>query len=301
MAKLTEPIRARLQETFSGQRTGVPQWIQELEKGDDVGFFGPGSATWAVHGGIATIVAGIRALLVQALHPGAMAGVHDWSRYKEDPFGRLAGTIRWMMTVTYAAEADAIAGSNWVLKLHERVVGTYVDPDGTVVSYSANDPDLAAWVHIAFADSFLACHELWGSPIPGGPDAYVREWAKAGELMGVANPPRSKAELAAQLLGYLERGELRRDARVDEAVKFLRRPPLAPALRPSYPALFGGAVASIPPELQAMLGLHTRPALAIPATRAVLGSVRAVLGAEPAAESAALRRIERLRLADLSA
>lgn len=86
LPRLTEPLRARLQETLSGQR--------EFESGEDAGFFGPDSAVWTVHGSMPTLVAGIRALLMQALHPGALAGVYDWSRFREDPLGRLNGTIR---------------------------------------------------------------------------------------------------------------------------------------------------------------------------------------------------------------
>src|SRR3954463_5434228 len=91
---LVEPLRARIQHTLSGQPAGDPPWVTALEFGADAGHFGPGSAAWAVHGDIPTLVAGIRALLTQALHPGAMAGVHDHSRYREDPLGRLAGAVR---------------------------------------------------------------------------------------------------------------------------------------------------------------------------------------------------------------
>lgn len=83
---------------FSGDPQGTPDWVRALETGDDEGWFGPGSAVWEVHSGIPTVVAGIRALLMQTLHPGAMAGVHDHSRYREDPLGRLAGTVRWVLT-----------------------------------------------------------------------------------------------------------------------------------------------------------------------------------------------------------
>ncbi|MEO8908465.1 MAG: oxygenase MpaB family protein, partial [Microbacteriaceae bacterium] len=130
MSVLTEPLRARLQETLSGQRTGAPDWIAAFEGGDDAGFFGPGSAVWAVHGGIPTLVAGIRALLMQSLHPGALAGVHDWSDYQKDPLARLAGTIRWIFTVSYGDTAQSVAGSDWVKRLHGRIVGNYIDGHG---------------------------------------------------------------------------------------------------------------------------------------------------------------------------
>ncbi|HZK59788.1 MAG TPA: oxygenase MpaB family protein, partial [Cryobacterium sp.] len=92
MGRFADSWRSHLLTTFSGDSDGRPHWVDQIEQGDDAGFFGPGSASWAVHGGMATMVAGIRALLMQTLHPGAMAGVHDWSRYREDPLGRLSGT-----------------------------------------------------------------------------------------------------------------------------------------------------------------------------------------------------------------
>lgn len=299
MNALTEPLRARLQETLSGQPDGVPAWIDELAAGEDAGFFGPGSAAWTVHGGMPTLVAGIRALLMQALHPGALAGVHDWSRYREDPLGRLAGTIRWIFTVSYGSTRQAVDGSNRVRRLHERVVGRYVDGHGVERDYSANDPELARWVHLAFTDSFLAAHTLWGGPIPGGGDGYVAEWATAAELMGVPNPPRSVAELRDQLARYADAGELRRDERVDEVVHFLRRVPLKPVLRPAYGVLFAGAVASIEPRYRQLLGLTLPHLGAVPlpvvgATRLALAGAGGLLGPQTAGEAAALRRLARL-------
>ncbi|AMM20355.1 hypothetical protein AX769_09580 [Frondihabitans sp. PAMC 28766] len=299
ISSLTEPIRSRLQFTFNGQRTGTPQWVTDLEQGDDPGFFGPGSAVWAVHGGMSTIPAGVRALLVQALHPGALAGVHDHSRYREDPLGRLAGTIRWIFTVSYGSQEAATQASNWVLRLHEKVTGSYLDRNGVSRDYAANDPDLLSWVHMAFADSFLAAAMAWGAPIPGGPDAYVREWATAGELMGVQDPPRSVASMQRKLHAFDEAGILERTARTDDVVRFIRRPPLFPVLRAGYPVLFDGAVGTLSPRFRDLLGLrapHLGPVAlpTQPAAGLMLKGIGQLLGAEPAAATAA--RIRRARL-----
>lgn len=301
MNALTEPLRARLQETLSGQQAGVPAWIDAFTQGTDAGFFGPGSAAWAVHGQMPTLVAGVRALMMQALHPGALAGVHDWSRFRDDPLGRLAGTIRWIFTVTYGDTTQATRGSEWVLRLHERVVGTYVDAHGHMRAYAANDPELLTWVHLAFTDAFLSTHELWGGPIPGGPDQYVREWATAGELMGVPNPPRSRADLKAQLHAFADSGDLAGGAKVDEIIRFIRRPPLRRALRPSYRILFEGAIMSLEPRFREMLGLEVArlgpvPLPIIGATRVVLGGAGTLLGTQTQGEKAALGRLERLGL-----
>lgn len=299
MSFVTDAFRSRLNTTFTGSSTERPAWVDELEQGTDAGFFGPGSATWSVHGGKQTIVAGVRALLVQAMHPGALAGVADHSRYREDPFGRLAGTIRWIYTVSHGDTATATGASQWVLRLHEKVRGQYVDGHGVTRDYTANDPDLARWVHLAFTDAFLRAAEQWGDPIPGGADAYVREWATAGRLMRVEDPPESEAELRAQMNGYLDRGELAVTARTREVIRFIKNPPLARMLRPGYQALFQGAASTLDPRHRSMLGLHA-PGIGpveLPVGRAtglVLDGIGAVLGNQTGTERAALARIARL-------
>jgi uncharacterized protein (DUF2236 family) len=281
---------------FTGEATGRPDWVEQIEKGDDAGFFGVGSAAWAVHGGMATLVAGIRALLMQTLHPGAMAGVHDWSRYREDPLGRLSGTIQWLIGVTFSDTAMAIRESDRVGRFHDRVKGTYLDAQGVERSYSAGDPELLSWVHVVFTDAFLGSHRVWGGPIPGGADQYVREWTKAGELVGVADPPASEAELLARLDAFRTAGILKSDERVAEAVRFIRRPGLSPGMMTAYRILFAGAVASIPADYRRLLGLRRPWWPAITATRAVLASAGRILGPRSTSEVAARRRLARLGL-----
>ncbi|MDQ1555835.1 MAG: hypothetical protein QOI02_837 [Actinomycetota bacterium] len=269
-----------------------PEWTVALEQGDDEGFFGPGSAVWAVNGALPAMVAGIRALLLQTLHPGAMAGVHDWSRYRQDPMGRLDGTVRWVMTTSFGDRAAATSASAFVSRLHEHVTGSYVDADGSDQDYSANDAELLRWVHDAFTEAFLGAHLLWGGDIPGGPDQYVREWARAAELMGVENAPTSVAELDAQMLAFT--AHAKPDERVVEAVRFLRRPPLPKQLRLGYRILFAGAAASLPRPYRRLLGLRRPWWPAITATRLLLGVVSTSLGTETPSETAARRRISRL-------
>lgn len=290
-----ERWRSHLLQTLSGTDDGSPAWVRELALGDDEGFFGPGSASWAVHGGMATMVAGIRALLVQALHPGAMAGVHDWSRYREDPLGRLTGTIRWLITVTFGDRATAERSSAMVRALHTRVQGEYVDAFGVTRAYRAGDADLIEWVHLAFTESFLTCHQIWEAEIPGGADAYVREWATAGELVGLTDPPLTAAEMRGRLRAVADAGILTTDDRVLDVVRFIRDPPLAKGMMPAYRIMFAGAVGSLDPVHRRMLGLRKPTSLAVPATGAVLRSARSLLGERSTSEEAALARIARLR------
>ncbi|MCZ2402860.1 DUF2236 domain-containing protein [Paenarthrobacter sp. Z7-10] len=301
MANFLKTWQTELKRALTGDPDSTPDWVPKLAHGDDGGYFQPGSAAWAVHGSMATIVAGIRALLMQTLHPGAMAGVYDHSRFREDPLDRLAGTIRWIFTVTYGSTEAARSASDWVLRLHERVHGHYVDGRGVERGYSANDDDLLRWVHIAFTDAFLSTHQTWGGPIPGGPDAYVREWAQAGELMGVQNAPRSESQMRRMLRTCYDDGELRYDDRVAEVVAFIRRPPLHPILQPGYRILFAAAVASLEPRYRDLLGLRKAhlgplPLPVVTATRAALAIIRLTLGKVGPSELAARSRLTRLGL-----
>lgn len=270
----------------------LPAWTRALATGDDAGFFGPGSAVWAVNGALPTLVAGIRALLLQTLHPGAMAGVHDWSRYSEDPLGRLDGTVRWVATTTFGDRQGATAASAFVSHLHERVTGTYVDAAGVERHYSANDADLLHWVHDAFTEAFVGAHEIWGRPIPGGPDAYVREWAQAGRLMGVVDPPTTLDGLRAEMIDFLEAAKV--DDRVVQAVGFLRKPGLPGITGRVYPILFGGAVASLQPRYRELLGLRRPWWPAITSTRVALWVAERLLGPVSPSERNARARIARL-------
>ncbi|CAB4820193.1 unannotated protein [freshwater metagenome] len=276
----------------SGDPTGAPDWVKQIAQGSDVGYFGPGSAPWAVHGALPTLVGGVRALLMQALHPGALAGVMQHSRYETDALGRLAGTTKWLTVVTFGDTAAADRECARVKGVHRKVIGTYMGSNGET-PYAAADPDLLRWVHIAFTDSFLATHQVWGGPIPGGPDAYVREWAKSGELVGVVDPPRSVAELRDQLAAYDQ--VLAGGPAAASTVNFIRNAPLGTGAKVPYAGLFAGAVSTMPAGHRALLGLPTVPlALTKPLVGALLGSLSLALGASSPSQRAALDRVDTL-------
>ncbi|ASN50882.1 oxygenase MpaB family protein [Sinomonas sp. R1AF57] len=296
---LIGPLRRRLLTTFSGQSEGNLAWEEALEEGDDAGYFAPDSAVWAVHGGMTPIAAGIRALLTQALHPGVLAGVVEHSNYRADPLARLAGTIRWIFTVTYGDTAAARRACAWVRKRHVPVEGEFVTGHGTHEHYSANDPTLAEWVHLAFTDAFLRAYESLAGPVPGGADRYVGEWAVAGELMGVADPPRTASALVERMEAYDAAGQLAGGPRLADVVSFLRRPPLDPLLRPGYAVLFNAVVSEMPQRHLDLLGLE-RPRLGpvpLPVTgaaKATLAVVGRALDPMSPSEAAARRRLARL-------
>jgi uncharacterized protein (DUF2236 family) len=169
--------------------SGVP------EEAVDDGFFGPASVAWRVSTDLATPVAGLRSLLMQALHPLAMAGVDQHSGWRRDPVGRLAATSAYLATVTFGERAVAEQAAARVRRIHDHVHGT--DPV-TGRQYAAGDPALLLWVHAAQIDSVLAAGSLVGTALSAADsDRYVAEMVAAAELVGVPRPlvPASVAEL----------------------------------------------------------------------------------------------------------
>ena len=295
------PVSRTFRRIVSGEPEGRPAWVRALEDGDDAGLYGPGSAPWVVHGSLTTLVGGIRALLLQALHPAALAGVQGHSRYREDALGRLAGTARWLVTVTFGDTAAVERESARVRGMHAKVRGTWTAPDDPTVggTYSARDPDLLRWVHVAFTDSFLATHQVWGGPIPGGPDTYVSDWARSAEPLGLKDPPRSAAELSEQLRGF--DGVLRGGPDARAVASFVLNPPLPVATRPVYAVLAAGAVSTLDPWHRELLGLRAVPRVpAQLAVQALLGVMRVTLGSTSPSERAARRRINRITTDDQS-
>jgi uncharacterized protein (DUF2236 family) len=169
------------------------------EQPADDGLFGPGSVTWRLAGGVTTPVVTIRALLLQALHPLAMAGVDQHSAWRTDPGERLASTAAYEVTVSFGEVAAACAAAARVRKIHSRVRGT--DP-ATGKPYAADDPALLLWVHNALVDSQLACTRLYGAITPGDADRYVREQVAAAEIIGI--PPGLVPASTAGLAAYFD-------------------------------------------------------------------------------------------------
>jgi uncharacterized protein (DUF2236 family) len=297
-----DPLRDRAAAGFrrivSGDPTGVPEWVAQMREGEGVGYFGPDSAAWAVHGGLPTLVGGIRALLMQALHPAALAGVMQHSRYEEDALGRLAGTTQWLTVVTFGDTAQADRECARVRGMHRRVNGVYT-VDGVEFPYDATDPDLLRWVHIAFTDSFLRSHQIFSRrPLLGGADAYIRLWSKSVEPLGLTNVPMSEAELIATVARY--RAELTVTDETRETIQWIKNPPLPATSKPMYALLFQSAVASLGSEYQQMMGLKCLPLSVLrPLTTRVLQIMRLAIGPESPIEEAAIRRIERGSSADV--
>ena len=296
--KLQDFFSKQFRALLSNEPSGTPPWLDTIAKGETGGLYMPTDAPWVVHRDFGTLVGGVRALLMQALHPGTLAGVAQHSRYEQDALGRLAGTIRWLTVTTFGSHEAVASEASRVNRLHDRVKGQYEDSTGKPKEYKAKDQDLLLWVHIAFTDSFLTCHQdyAWRT-IPGGADAYVDQWAKSVEPLVLSNVPHSKVELDKQLAGYLDRNELRVDETTLRVIKFIRNPGLPLAVMPIYKLLFAAAVVSLRPEHRKLLKLRVLPSwLVKPLTRLTLRSIQILIGNDSPIEDGALDRLRRLGL-----
>jgi uncharacterized protein (DUF2236 family) len=215
----------------------------ELFESDGPRWFADDSPVRTVHADSAMFVGGLRALLLQSLHPLAMAGVAQHSDYRHDPWGRLQRTADFMAATTFGPVSEAERAVAIVRSVHERVTG--VASDGR--PYAANDPHLLRWVHVAEIDSFLAAYRRHGAGrlTDDEADRYVREMAVVARALGVPAPPESVASLRDQIRGY--RPELRSTPEARDAARYLLlRPPMHPAMRPAYTVLASAAVALLP-------------------------------------------------------
>lgn len=206
-------------------------------------WFGPDRPVRAVHGDASMFVGGLRALLLQSLHPLAMAAVAGHSGYRGDPWGRLQRTSTFLAVTTFGTADDAQRAVDRVRDVHERVRGR--TPDGE--PYHAADPHLLTWVHIAEVDSFLRAHKRFGSQrlTSAEYDGYVADTARVATALGAVDPPRDQAELARRLADY--RPELRATPQARDAARFLLlSPPLPWPARPPYAVLAANAVSLLP-------------------------------------------------------
>ena len=221
---------------------GAADRHRELFDTDGPRWFVPGSPIWRVHGDVSMFVGGLRAVLLQSLHPLAMAGVAQHSDYRADPWGRLQRTADFLAATTFGTEEQSRKACARVRAVHQRVKGTASDGR----PYDANDPHLLRWVHVAEVDSFLAAHDRFGERRlgPRDRDRYVADMARIAEELGVPDPPRTAAALGRTLGAY--RHELAGTPEAREAARFLLAPPIPAVAIGPYAVLGAAAVGLLP-------------------------------------------------------
>ena len=280
--------------TVSGDPSGAPEWSQHMAIGSDIGFFGPDSAVWQVHGCIATLVGGIRALLMQAAHPAALTGVAEHSAYDTDPLGRLERTTRWL-TITSFGSTEAIEiEARRVREMHKRVSGTFTTKSGGKSAYSATDSRYLLWVHCAFTESFLRVHEEMGYELPQGGDQYVREWSRSAEPLGLQSAPMTKQELSDMLADFAN-NEVATIAMTPPIVGFILKPPFGKGGRFFYRILANAAIATIDEPFLSVLGLKPRSRNWLRVSKVLLDFLSYMLGHESPSQKIARKRIDALQ------
>ena len=290
---LQENLSRRFRKLLSGASDGIPPWLPVVAEGNEPGFFVPGDAPWVVHGDFSTLVGGVRALLMQALHPGSLTGVSQHSRYEADPLGRLSGTIRWLTVTTFGSVTAINNEANRVNRMHDRVTGEYETATGETRSYRAADKDLLLWVHVAFMDSFLRAHQNYSKrPIPGGADAYVKLWSKSVGPLGLEEVPMSEKELLATLDNFYPQLSVTEETK--DVIRWIRKAPLPLLAKPVYVLLFHSALASLPENYRSLIGIRGWPLwLTRPLTTTLLRVMRWAIGPESPIEDAAVKRLKR--------
>jgi len=224
----------------------------------DAGLFGPQSLVWRVNRDRAFPLAGMRSLMVQALHPLAMAGVAEHSDWRRDPFGRLAATSGYVLTVTYGDAAAANAAAARVRTVHAHVRGTDAV---TGLAYRADDPDLLLWIHAGMVDSIVQVVQRYGRGLDAiEADRYVAEMVPFAVIVGV--PPELVPSSVQALRAYIESVDLRQATpAAREAIGIVLDPPgLSPDLRELWRELGQVAIGTLPEWAREMYGFAEPPA-----------------------------------------
>jgi uncharacterized protein (DUF2236 family) len=237
-------------------------------RADDLGYFGPDSVTWRVLGDPAAGVGGLSALFLQALHPRAMAGVHEHSDFRTNFWARLQRTAEYVTTVSFGTRAQVDAAAARVRAVHRRVRG--VDPV-TGAPYAADDPDLLRWIHVSEVFSLLDAARRGGLGLTDAEaDEFLAEQVRAARLVGLEDVPTSRAATAAYF-GRV-RPELVASPVARRAVLRLAVPPLSlratlttPA-RPAWTTVAGLAFALLPRWARRVYGLPGLPTTDLAAT-----------------------------------
>jgi uncharacterized protein (DUF2236 family) len=262
-----------------------------LQPAGDPGLFGPDSVAWQVHAHfVAMMTGGLSSLMLQALHPRALAAVWDHSSFRTQLQSRLGRTALFVATTTYGGRASAMQMIERVNRIHAQIRGTL--PDGT--PYVANDPELIRWVHLGETTSFVrAYQDLSMQPLGAArQDLYFAEMAQVGHLLGAHGLPQTRHQALTQLQDY--RSELRVDERTRETLHLIENYPCAPLDRPLVSMLVRAAFHQLPDWALDMLERERACALEQTAVRTTLQTVGASLAWAFADTGVAARALQRM-------
>jgi len=257
--KVVDQVRATFNDQSRGQKPVPPS---------DEALFEKDTPIRLVHADlVGMMTGGVRALLLQMLHPHALQGVLDHSNFREDMHGRLQRTARFIAVTTFGHRDEAKKAIERVNRIHAKVGGTL--PDGS--PYEATNPRTLAWVHVTEAQSFLAGYLRHVRPdMPGHEqDEYYRQIAVIARALGADPVPTTRRE--AEALFREMRSDLRPSAGAREVAQLVlsQRPKGTPM---AVQTMIGAeAVAMLPPFARSMLNLQRPVLTALPARAATWG------------------------------
>ncbi|HWG28316.1 oxygenase MpaB family protein [Actinospica sp.] len=237
----------------------------------------PGDPAWRVHGHPAgMMIGGFAALMLQSLHPLAMAGVDQYSDYRTDPIGRLNRTARFITTTTFGSRPAAEQAIAVVSRIHTHVHGTA--PDGR--RFRADDPELLTWVHTTEVRSFLTGYQVYAQRrlrlTDAECDTYYTQAAPVAEALGAMEVPRS-VHAVEQYLDRM-RPQLSVTPAALESIRFLRGFGRNRRERWVTHLLMSGSVGLLPAWARVQLGIHRPAAVRIAWDRPRATAVGRVLG-----------------------
>lgn len=230
------------------------------------GYFTDDSAIRRVYRERALVLAGPRALLMQAAHPLAVAGLLAHTDALERPYERLARTAEVMNTITFGSREDADRATRRVRAMHRRVRGRLPHaagpfPAGT--EYRADDPELLMWILYTLVDSAIVVYRLYVGPFDEEEQAGLwADYRVVGRLFGLRlrDMPGSLEELREYGRGMLAGGKLvvtpwaRSRAR-----EIVLEPPLPIYLRPLVESVNLVTSALLPPSIRRQYGFAPLP------------------------------------------
>lgn len=265
----SNPIRAAIANqigAMTGSKRSPDAFLRPV---GDSGLFGPSSMVWRVHAHfVGMLVGGLSSLLVQALHPAALAGVWDHSRFRSDLKARLGRTAYFIAATTYGATAMAEAAIDHVNQIHRTVQGFTADGQ----AYSARDPHLLTWVHLGEVTCFLRAYITHADPSMPlfAQNRYIHEMRRIGQALGAVKLPDTVQQAHDMLESY--RPELRVDDRVRAVVQLIEQFPARWQDRPLVGLIVRAAFDALPDWAARDLNL----APASPASRAIVRQALAV-------------------------
>jgi uncharacterized protein (DUF2236 family) len=249
---LQRALVAKVQGVFNDRARGEAPVVRSAD-----GLYDPRSVIWRVHGDVTTMmIGGVTALLLQMLHPAALAGVWDHSSFRNDMLGRLRRTARFIAVTTFGERTQAEGAIARVLEVHRHVHGVLAD--GT--PYTANDPELLAWVHVCEAFGFLDAWIRYGNPTMSiaDQDAYFAQAALVARAFGADPVPENRAEAEVLILRF--RPDLMASERANAVARMiLTQPPQSAAAGPVQTMLMQAAVDILPAWAKSMHGLTISP------------------------------------------